>query len=50
MSIEAVYNLHKEVQGPYDNLICEECSHIEIDVDFHTEYPCPTIKALEGLE
>jgi hypothetical protein len=45
--IEAVRDLHKPVQGPYDNLICEECSHTEINVDFYTEYPCSTIKALD---
>jgi hypothetical protein len=47
-AILRVAKLHKQVQGPYDNVICEACSHMDIDVNFHTEYPCPTIKALNG--
>lgn len=47
-AIQRVRDLHKPVQGPYDNVVCEECSHMDINVDFHTEYPCPTIKALDG--
>ena len=50
MSIEAVYNLHKATNGPYDNLVCEECSRMVFDPDLQTEYPCPTIRALEGSE
>ena len=45
-----VQELHKAIQGPYDNIVCEACSHMDIDVDFHTEYPCHTIKALDGEE
>ena len=41
-----VRDLHKPVQGPYDNLVCEECSHMDINVDFYAEYPCRTMKAL----
>jgi hypothetical protein len=44
--LESVVELHKAVQGPYDNLVCNECSHMDIDVDFHTNYPCPTVQAL----
>lgn len=47
-ALDSLKDLHKPVQGPYDNLVCEECSHMDIDIDFHVEYPCPTIKALNG--
>jgi hypothetical protein len=49
-SIQRVRHLHRAVQGPYDNLVCEECSHMDINIDFHTDYPCLTIKALDGKQ
>jgi hypothetical protein len=47
-AVQRVKSLHRAVQGPYDNLVCEECSHMNINIDFHTDYPCLTIKALDG--
>ena len=47
-AIKRIRDLHRAVQGPYDNLVCEECSHMNINIDFHTDYPCLTIKALDG--
>ena len=46
-AIERVRELHAPEQGPYDNLVCAECSHMDVDIDFHTDYPCLTIEALE---
>ena len=48
-AIKRIRDLHRAVQGPYDNLVCEECSHMSIHIDFHHEHPCRTIRILEGL-
>ena len=47
-AILRVREIHKSVPGPYDNLVCDACSHMNIHVDFYTSYPCPTIQALDG--
>jgi hypothetical protein len=39
-SIKAVLDLHKEVNGPYDDTMCEHCF---VDEYKYYEYPCPTL-------
>ena len=43
-TLQRVRELHKQVQGPHDNYMCEHCYYDEYR--FY-EYPCPTIKALD---
>lgn len=44
-AVVRVRELHKKVNGPYDNYICDHCYYDE----YHFyEYPCPTIKVLNG--
>lgn len=48
-AVERVNELHKQVPGPYDDYICDHCSSF---TPFESEvipYPCPTIKALDGI-
>jgi hypothetical protein len=53
-AIQSVYNLHNAVNGPYDDLACEACTEYAnicsdgIEEPIYIEYPCPTIKALDG--
>ena len=44
-AIERAHELHKEVPGPSDDTMC---SHCYVDEYRYYEYPCPTIKALDG--
>jgi hypothetical protein len=44
-AIQRVRELHKEMNGPADDLTCSACAVDELN---YPEYPCPTIKALEG--
>jgi hypothetical protein len=43
-----VKELHKQIQGPYDNYICEHCSRLTVFASDVIPYPCPTIKALDS--
>ena len=40
-----VRELHSKINGPADDFIC---SHCFIDEYVYYEFPCPTIKALDG--
>jgi hypothetical protein len=42
-----VQELHKQIQGPYDNYVCEYCSCLTVFASDVIPYPCPTIKALD---
>jgi hypothetical protein len=44
-AIQRVRDLHREISGPADDLTCSECAVDELN---YPEYPCPTIKALDG--
>lgn len=46
-AIERVRGLHKRVNGPYDDYMCEHCY---VDEYRYYQYPCPTLKALGGAE
>lgn len=54
VNVEAVKELHKKVNGPYDNSVCDHCSElVMLAIEDNTapaviEYPCPTITLLEG--
>ena len=51
-AIKRVRELHKAVNIASDGfpewVICEGCSHKDYDQDQLIDYPCPTIKALDG--
>jgi hypothetical protein len=54
-AVQRVVELHKPVNGPYDDLSCETCTDYlniyagEISSEpAYVEYPCPTIEALDG--
>lgn len=47
--IDRLREVHRPVPGPYDNLVCDHCSHMSIHPDFHHDYPCRTIRIVEGL-
>ena len=54
-AVKRVAELHKPVNGPYDDLACETCTDYlniyagEIGSEpAYVEYPCPTIQALDG--
>lgn len=38
---------HAEIDGPYDDKTCRLCS---FDENIYYEYPCPTIRLLNGEE
>lgn len=42
-AIQRVLDLHKKVNGPYDDSACEHCY---IDENIYYNYPCPTVQAL----
>jgi hypothetical protein len=44
-SIQRVRELHIEINGPADDRTCSACA---VDEHNYPEYPCPTIKALDG--
>ena len=44
-AIQRVRNLHRQINGPYDDLTCSECAQ---DEEYYPEWPCDTIKALDG--
>lgn len=45
-AVQRVRELHKQVNGPADDLTCDACAVDEIN---YPTYPCPTIKALDGV-
>lgn len=60
-TILRVAKLHKPINGPYDDIACNHCTDLvsprftgkitdnELSKPpIYVEYPCPTIKALEG--
>lgn len=44
-AIQRVLALHYEINGPADDKTCNECA---IDEYNYPEWPCNTIKALDG--
>lgn len=46
-AVNRVRELHTEMNGPYDNMVCSHCT---VDEYIYFEYPCPTIKALELID
>jgi hypothetical protein len=44
-AIQRVRELHSEMNGPADDTTCRACA---VDEFNYPEYPCPTIKALDG--
>lgn len=38
--------LHKQVNGPYDDYMCEHCY---VDEYRYYQYPCPTVQILEEV-
>jgi len=42
---ERVRGIHTPINGPADDITCSECA---IDENNYPQYPCPTIKALDG--
>ena len=49
VAVDRVNELHKRIVGPYDNYVCDHCTDLYGDEDAYIEYPCPTIKALDGI-
>lgn len=53
-AVGGIRDLHRAVQGPYDNLICKHCTYIlliarpDAPEDAFIMYPCPTINILDG--
>ena len=45
-AVQRVRELHKEIDGPADDRTCSACA---VDEYNYPEYPCLTIKALEGV-
>lgn len=52
--LSSVRELHKAVNGPYDDSACEHCTYImrigrpDAPEDAYVGFPCKTIKALDG--
>lgn len=44
-AIQRVRKLHRKINGPADDFTCQTCA---VNADWYPEYPCPTIKALDG--
>jgi len=40
-----IRELHQPITGPHDNLTCKACA---INAEIYPDWPCPTIKALDG--
>jgi len=49
-SIAQIRDLHKKVEGPFDDYVCSECTRISGEEVIDAPYPCPTIKALDGAK
>jgi len=44
-AIQRVRDLHKEVNGPFDDFMCDHCY---VDENRYYGWPCPTLLALDG--
>lgn len=53
--LDALYELHKAMNGPYDDSACEHCTYImrigrpDAPEDAYIEYPCETIRLIESF-
>lgn len=51
---DLIKELHKAENGPYDDQACSHCTKIirtfrpDASADCYVEYPCDTIKILDG--
>ena len=45
--IKRVREVHRPINGPADDVTCSECA---VDENNYPQYPCPTIRALDGGE
>lgn len=55
-AVQRVVAFHKPINGPYDDVACEVCTEYaniyasEDGEPIYIQYPCPTIRVLDGQE
>jgi hypothetical protein len=50
LAVSRIYDLHKQVPGPYDDYICDHCSSFTPFASEVIPYPCPTVRAINYFE